>query len=262
MGNRSGVAVQRFEKDIRARQEIDLLPCQNANGKNLRVGVAAAGAVLNGIVSRDEQNNFSYLPISGDLNFQNFPASLQEVLYALTPPDANNNVTAVVIVSNPAVPDGFDLGAAMNDAVPDALNQNGWTVNSYSVQTVSSGVQFPPGTQFWVYSSTGTLTLAGDPAIFLTDAMGGTFYKSVPLAGVPTDITVSRDQHWLAVIYSNAGNGYVEVFSIDAYGDLTPVHPLARSLANLEAGFGMLFPATFIARLVALRSVQGDADPE
>jgi hypothetical protein len=46
------------------------------------------------------------------------------------------------------------------------------------------------------------------------------------------------------------------------YGDLTPVHPLARSLVNLEAGFGMLFPATFIARLVALRSVQGDADPE
>ena len=38
------------------------------------------------------------------------------------------------------------------------------------------------------------------------------------------------------------------------YGDLAPVHPLARSLANLEAAFGMLFPATFLARLVALLS--------
>ena len=151
-------------------QEIDLLPYQNANGKNLRVGVAAQGATLNGIVSRDEQNNFSYLPISGDLSFQNFPAALQEVLYALAPPDADNNVIAWVIISNPVNPDTFDLPTAMNDAVPDALNQNGWTAASVSVQTVSAGLQVPAGTQFWVYSSTGSLTLAGDPAIFLTDA--------------------------------------------------------------------------------------------
>lgn len=151
-------------------QEVDLLPYQNANGKNLRVGVAAQGATLNGIVSRDEQNDFAYLPISGDLSFQNFPATLVEVFYALAPPDANGNVTAWVIISNPVAPDTFDLPTAMNDAVPDALNQNGWTAASYSVQAVSAGLQVPAGTQFWVYSSTGSLTLAGDPAIFLTDA--------------------------------------------------------------------------------------------
>lgn len=36
------------------------------------------------------------------------------------------------------------------------------------------------------------------------------------------------------------------------YGDLAPVHHLARSLANMEAVFGQIFPATFVARLVAL----------
>lgn len=36
------------------------------------------------------------------------------------------------------------------------------------------------------------------------------------------------------------------------YGDLVPVHPFARSLANLESVFGALFPATFVARVVAL----------
>ena len=42
--------------------------------------------------------------------------------------------------------------------------------------------------------------------------------------GAPTDITVSRDGKWLAVIYVAAsGEGYIGVFSIDAYGDLTPV---------------------------------------
>lgn len=34
------------------------------------------------------------------------------------------------------------------------------------------------------------------------------------------------------------------------YGDIIPVHPVARSLANLEAIIGHLFPATLIAALV------------
>lgn len=36
------------------------------------------------------------------------------------------------------------------------------------------------------------------------------------------------------------------------YGDVTPMHPIARALANLEALIGQLFPAILIARLVAL----------
>lgn len=42
------------------------------------------------------------------------------------------------------------------------------------------------------------------------------------------------------------------------YGDLIPVHQLARSLANMEAVFGQLFPATFVARLVALHLAHGE----
>ena len=36
------------------------------------------------------------------------------------------------------------------------------------------------------------------------------------------------------------------------FGDITPVHPFARSLANLEAVIGQLYPATILARLVTL----------
>ena len=36
------------------------------------------------------------------------------------------------------------------------------------------------------------------------------------------------------------------------YGDIFPVHPIARSLCNLEAIFGQLYPATLLARLVTL----------
>jgi len=36
------------------------------------------------------------------------------------------------------------------------------------------------------------------------------------------------------------------------YGDILPVHPLARNIANLEAIIGQLYPATLLARLVSL----------
>lgn len=58
-------------------------------------------------------------------------------------------------------------------------------------------------------------------SIFFSDDKGGAFYKSVSVPGTPTDITVSPDQNWLAVIYSAAGAAHVAVFSIDNYGDLS-----------------------------------------
>jgi hypothetical protein len=44
------------------------------------------------------------------------------------------------------------------------------------------------------------------------------------------------------------------------FGDLQPLHPLARSLANFEAVFGQLFPATLLARLVGLHLVHGQQE--
>jgi hypothetical protein len=36
------------------------------------------------------------------------------------------------------------------------------------------------------------------------------------------------------------------------YGDIFPVHPVARSLCNFETILGQLYPATLLARLVSL----------
>ncbi len=44
----------------------------------------------------------------------------------------------------------------------------------------------------------------------------------------------------------------LSTLTTSGYGDITPVHPIARSLANLEAVIGQLYPATFLARLVTL----------
>jgi hypothetical protein len=41
------------------------------------------------------------------------------------------------------------------------------------------------------------------------------------------------------------------------YGDIAPLHPYARSLANVEAIIGQIYPATLLARLVTLQ-LSGD----
>jgi hypothetical protein len=37
-----------------------------------------------------------------------------------------------------------------------------------------------------------------------------------------------------------------------SFGDILPTHPLTKSLANLEAVLGQMFPATLLARIVTL----------
>ncbi len=60
---------------------------------------------------------------------------------------------------------------------------------------------------------------------------------------------VLEDNHKLAanLIYFS----FVTLTST-GYGDIYPVHPVARSLCNLETIIGQLYPATLLARLVSL----------
>ena len=85
---------------------------------------------------------------------------------------------------------------------------------------------YPSNAPCWVAKGPGNLWYTGNTpghaiSIFFSDGVGGAFYKSVALPGAPTDITVSSDGKWLAVIYSTGGEGFVAVFSVDRYGDLT-----------------------------------------
>jgi hypothetical protein len=87
---------------------------------------------------------------------------------------------------------------------------------------------YPANAPCWVAKGAGNIWYtANSPghaiSIFFSDSQGGAFYKSIALPGAPSDITVSRDSKWLAVIYTNLGQGYIAVYSIDAYGDLTYV---------------------------------------
>jgi hypothetical protein len=86
---------------------------------------------------------------------------------------------------------------------------------------------YPSNAPCWLAKGRGNIWYSGNSpghsiSIFFSDSQGGVFYKSVPLAGAPTDITVSADGLWLAVIFTAADGAHIGVFSIDSYGDLTP----------------------------------------
>ena len=55
--------------------------------------------------------------------------------------------------------------------------------------------------------------------------------------------------------FAHAGNLIYFSFvtlTTTGYGDIAPLHPYARSLANVEAIIGQIYPATLLARLVTL----------
>lgn len=54
-------------------------------------------------------------------------------------------------------------------------------------------------------------------------------------------------QSWRVFYYFS-----VTTFTTTGYGDITPVHPVARNLAMAEALVGQLYPAILLARLVTL----------
>jgi hypothetical protein len=133
------------------------------------------------------------------------------------PSDANNTPLGAafwgdILGFNPAhSPDSFALVDAQRNVYPVA----------------GPTPSYPTNAPCWIAKGPGNVWYTGNSpghaiSIFFSDGKGGVFYKSVPLPGAPTDITVSKNHKWLAVIYSANGNGYVAAFAIDRYGDLTP----------------------------------------
>ena len=87
---------------------------------------------------------------------------------------------------------------------------------------------FPSNAPCWVAKGPGSTWYTGNtPAdaisVFFSDDKGGAFYKDVSVPGAPTDLAVSKDQKWLAAIYTDDGQAYVAVYEIDTFGGLTLV---------------------------------------
>jgi hypothetical protein len=90
-------------------------------------------------------------------------------------------------------------------------------------------------------------------AVLLYLTIGLTFVGLYTLIGLSSPnafagLSISHDRGLASsVIYFS----FVTLTSV-GYGDIVPVHPVARALANLEGIIGQLFPATLLARMVTL----------
>lgn len=133
-----------------------------------------------------------------------------------------------------------------NSTIIDSyLDAFAWLIAGVTLTIVVSRAVFGPG-KVTVHR------IIGGILIYLTlgltfVALFGILALSVPEAFKGIDAPKGQ--------FAIAGNliyfSFVTLTTI-GYGDIIPLHPYARGLANLEAVIGQLYPATLLARLVTL----------
>jgi hypothetical protein len=133
------------------------------------------------------------------------------------------------------------------DLLTDAINTAGQVLTQISLLWVVSSAVFGPGrtTHHRILGAVvmylGIGMIFTSLYIFLARALPDSF-THLPTTGVEL-----RE----AMTYLSFGT-----LTTGGSGDVTPVHPIARSLANLESICGQLFPATLLARIVSLQGSQ------
>jgi hypothetical protein len=131
-----------------------------------------------------------------------------------------------------------------------ALLASGWIIVAATLGTVVARDVFAPG-RVTVHRIVGAVAL-----YLLIGVIFAGLYAILGIA-VPNAFSglVLTDNPALAsnVVYFS----FVTLTSV-GYGDMLPVHPIARALCNVESVIGQLYPATLLARLVSLH-VSGTA---
>jgi hypothetical protein len=124
------------------------------------------------------------------------------------------------------------------------LDSIAWVIIGATLILVITGAVFAPGRVTYH-------RVNGAVLLYLT--IGTTFVGFYTLAALRSPLafsglTISDHKEFASsVIYFS----FVTLTSV-GYGDIVPVHPVARALANLEGIIGQLFPATLLARMVTL----------
>jgi hypothetical protein len=170
---------------------------------------------------------FSLALIGGVLVLSGSPTATILLVVAL----AMNAVAAVLRLQHQSTGDIYLVAGA-------------WLIIGITLGVVAARAVFAPGRVTYH-------RIIGAVLLYLTVAL--TFVALFTFLGllVPKAFTgiVIEDSRALAssLIYFS----FVTLTST-GYGDIVPVHPMARSLCNIESIVGQLYPATLLARLVTL----------
>jgi hypothetical protein len=156
--------------------------------RTFQVGQLACALSVQGLNIRDFSGNLTNsIPLLTD------PASVQattqigDTLYALIPPDGNNQASAVIMYQAAS-----STSDEVNKAVQDALNHNNWFNATFTVRNIDpAGELFQPGTEFWVCSSSGFVTFDDSGAIYLADPPPPVSDSSDPGIASPMALTAA-----------------------------------------------------------------------
>ena len=125
------------------------------------------------------------------------------------------------------------------------LDSAAWLIAGLALSVVVARAVFGPG-RITYHRVVG--------AVLLYLIIGLTFvalYGFVGLA-VPEAFTNLPTLHGELAVSGNLIYFSFVTLTTTGYGDIVPLHPYARSLANVEAIIGQIYPATLLARLVTL----------
>jgi len=133
------------------------------------------------------------------------------------------------------------------DAYLDAI---AWLIAGITLSTVVARAVFGPGKVTFH-------RIVGGILLYLTIGLTFVALFGLVILNVPDAF---KGLSSLNGNFAIAGNliyfSFVTLTTI-GYGDIVPLHPYARGLANLEAVIGQLYPATLLARLVTLELTSG-----
>ena len=125
------------------------------------------------------------------------------------------------------------------------LDSSAWLIAGLALSVVVARAVFGPG-RITYHRVVG--------AVLLYLIMGLTFVALYGLVGLSTQdaFTNLPELHGDFAIAGNLIYFSFVTLTTTGYGDIAPLHPYARSLANVEAIIGQIYPATLLARLVTL----------
>jgi Ion channel len=148
-------------------------------------------------------------------------------------------VTTILRIRHPSVVDIY-------------LDATAWLISGLTLAIVVARAVFAPG-QVTFHRVIGAVLL------YLTIGLIFTALSCFVALLVPNAFTgLGPLEDNLAVAGNLIYFSFVTLTSV-GYGDIVPLHPVARGMANVEAIIGQLYPATLLARLVTLH-VAGRGD--
>lgn len=154
-------------------------------------------------------------------------------------------VSALVLIAVILSPAGAFVRADHPSALTECLSAGGRLLALAALSWVIARAVFGGG-RVTLHRVQGAVVLYMNYALFFF-----VLYRllDVLLPNAFTGLPPSGEQHGsgAALLYFS-----FTTLTTAGYGDITPVHPLVRSLANLESVIGQLYPATLLARLVSL----------